>query len=103
MRLKPNDSPEMEMGEVRRFTFNLSGVTGVNAISSATIEAPNLTFGAPSISDATVTVSCTASKTGTHMAKLTANLASAEKLIGVLRINVKDSTLESRNRDYSEC
>lgn len=104
MRLRPNDSPEMELGEIRRFQFNLSGAIGANSITGTpTITAPNLTFGAPSVSGAAVSVTCTAGATGVHIAKLTATLSSAETIVGTLRVKVVDSTLETRNRDYREC
>jgi hypothetical protein len=100
MRLRPDDAPEMELSEIRRFAFNLTGAVGVNSINSATITAPNLTFGTPTVSGSSVTVTCTAGATGTHMAKLTAALSSSETIIGVVRVKVVDSTCESSGRDY---
>lgn len=92
MRLKPNDLPPMEVGEIRFITFKLSGATGVNAINSFEIESPNLTFGTPAISGSSVTVRATFGQAGTHAIKATANLASNEKLIGIVRAKVMDST-----------
>lgn len=101
MRLRPNDSPEMELGEIRRFSFNLAGAVGANSISGTpTITASNLTFGACSVSGTTVTVTCTASSVGTHNALLTATLSSSETIKGHLRIKVVDSTCDTNGRDY---
>ena len=50
MRLRPNDLPEMELGEVRNVTFKLAGAVGANAIDSATVECDRLTIGTPLIS-----------------------------------------------------
>lgn len=101
MRLRPNDSPEMELGEIRRLTFNLSGAIGANSISGTpTITAPNLTFGACTVSGSSVSVTCTASNVGTHSALLTATLSSSETIKGHVRIKVVDSTCETNGRDY---
>lgn len=100
MRLKPNDSPEMELGESRNFQFNLSGAVGANTITTFTVEASNLTFGTPNINGTSATVLCTADATGTWMAKATAVLSSSETAIGVLRVKVVDSTCQTNGRDY---
>lgn len=103
MRLKPNDLPIMEVGEIRFVTFKLGPATGINAIieDGFTITSPGHTFGTPSISGSDVTVSVTCNQTGTHMMKATAQLASAETLIGVVRAKVIDSTqCEGSGRDY---
>lgn len=100
MRLKPNDLPDSEVGEIRFITFKLSGATGVNAISDFSITSPGITFGTPAISGSNVTVSATFSNAGTHMIKAIADLASNEKLIGVVRAKVVDSTCEASSRGY---
>ena len=100
MRLKPNDSPDMELGEVRRAVFKLSGAVGSNSISSATISSPNLTFGTPSVSGTQVSVTITAANTGTHMVKASAVLSSSETIIGYVRVKVLDSSCENGGRTY---
>lgn len=92
MRLKPNDLPEMELGEIRRVTFNLSGAIGANSISAFTITSPNLTFGTPSISGSSVSVTVTAANTGTHAIIASADLSSSETVKGFLRAKVVDSS-----------
>jgi hypothetical protein len=100
MRLKPNDSPCMELGEKRNFSFKLSGAVGVNTISSATVTADNLTVGTASTSGTTVNVPITAANVGDHRLKVTALLSSSETIVGVIRVKVIDSTQESGSRDY---
>lgn len=100
MRLKPNDLPEMELGEVRRVTFNLAGAVGVNTITDFDISSPALTFGTPSISGASVTVMVTAAQCGTHAVIATAELSSNETVKGFVRAKVVDSTLEAGGRLY---
>lgn len=102
MRLRPNDSPVMELNEKRTFTFRLDPAVGANTLSSPTVTGPDgLTIGSPSIASKSITVSVTAVKTGTHMVKAQCNLSSGEIVAGVVRVKVVDSTCESRNgRDY---
>jgi hypothetical protein len=101
MRLKPNDSPPMELNEKRNFLFSLSGVVGSNSISATpTVTGDNLTVGTVSVSGTNVTVPITATGVGTHMLKVTATLSSAEIIVGVLRVKVVDSTRETNRRDY---
>lgn len=101
MRLKPNDSPCMELNEKRNFSFKLSGAVGVNTVNSATVESRgNLTVGTVSTNGTTVTVPITATATGTHTLKVSATLSSAEIIVGVVRVKVIDSTLETGGRDY---
>ena len=100
MRLKPDDSPEMQVGESRNLQFNLSGAAGANTITTFTIEASNLSFGTPNIDGTSVTVLCNTDTTGTHMVKATAVLSSDETVIGVLRVKVCDSTLQGSTVDY---
>jgi hypothetical protein len=102
MRLKPNDSPCMELNEKRNFQFKLSGAVGVNTISGTpTVTANgNLTIGTVSTSGTTVTVPITATGTGTFMLKVSATLSSAEIIVGVVRVKVVDSTQQTSGRDY---
>lgn len=101
MRLKPNDSPAMELNEKRNFQFKLSGAVGVNSITGTpTVTADNLTIGTVSTSGTSVTVPVTASTLGTHMVKVTAVLSSAETIVGVIRVKVIDSTTQTGARDY---
>ena len=102
MRLKPNDSPCMELNEKRNFQFKLSGAVGVNSISGTPTVTTDghLTVGTVSTSGTTVTVPITASGTGTHMLKVTATLSSAEIIVGVIRVKVIDSTRQEGSRDY---
>jgi hypothetical protein len=95
MRLKPNDLPDMELGEARRVTFNLAGAIGVNTITDFEISSPRLAFGTPSISGASVSVTVTAAATGTHAIIATAELTSNETVKGFVRAKVVDSTLEA--------
>ncbi len=101
MRLKPNDLPELELGEVRRLTFNLSGAVGNNTINTFSISSPNLTFGTPSISGASVSVTLTAAQTGTHAIIATAALSSSETVKGFVRAKVVDSSNLSSNDRYN--
>ena len=90
----------MELGEVRRATFNLSGAVGVNSISSFTVSSPNLTFGTPSISGTSASVTMTAAAVGVHQVKATAVLSSAETVIGYVRVKVLDTSQETGGSDY---
>lgn len=100
MRLRPNDSPPMELNEKRRFTLKLDGAVGANTLSNAAASNPQLTLGTPSISGKAITLDVTATKTGTHMVKVGCDLSNGEKLVGVIRVKVCDSTLETNGRDY---
>ena len=103
MRLKPNDSPCMELNEKRNFQFKLSGAVGANTISGTPTVANDtgLTIGTVSTSGTQVTVPITAATTGTHMVKVTATLSSAEIIVGVVRVKVTDSTIQSGRVDDS--
>lgn len=92
MRLKPNDLPEMELGEIRRVTFNLSGAVGNNTVNTFTITSPRLTFGTPSISGASASVTITAAEEGTHAIIASAELSSSETVKGFVRAKVVDSS-----------
>ncbi len=92
MRLKPNDLPELELGEIRRVTFNLSGAVGNNTINTFSISSAQLTFGTPSISGASVSVTLTAAQIGTHAIIASATLSSSETVKGFVRAKVVDSS-----------
>lgn len=101
MRLKPNDSPVMEVGEIRNFTFNWSGAVGSNTIQDFTAASPNLTLGAPAFNDTRGEVLVTASSVGTHALIATAVAASGETFKGFVRVKVIDSSMcETGGRDY---
>ena len=106
MRLKPNDSPTLELNEKRNFQFKLSGAVGANTISGTPTVTTDgsLTVGTVSTSGTTVTVPITADDTGTFMLKVSANLSSAETIVGVVRVPVVDSTLKpgGRTEDYDD-
>lgn len=103
MRLKPNDLPVMELGEIRRVSFNLSGAVGANTIDSFTITSPNLTFGTPSISGTAVSVTVTAATVGTHAIIASADLSSSETIKGFIRAKVVDSSVSEGSTDYGRC
>lgn len=101
MRLKPNDLPDMELGEVRNVTFNLAGAVGPNAISGTpTVECDALTFSTPLVDGTSFEVRVTAAKTGTHTILATAVLDSLETIKGAVRVKVVDSTQCTEGRDY---
>ena len=99
MRLRPNDLPEMELGEVRNVTFKLAGAVGANAIDSATFTCDRLTLGTPLISGTDVEVRVSADHTGTHNIIATATLDSLETIKGFVRCKVVDSS-NCNERDY---
>ena len=98
--LQPNDTPPMELGEARRFSFPLAAEVGVNTISSVEVAGSNLTLGTPTISGTTVAVRCSPDSTGTHYLTLLASLSSDEIVKKVLRVHCVDSTCQSNGRDY---
>ncbi|MEN3973103.1 hypothetical protein WJS89_10525 [Sphingomicrobium sp. XHP0235] len=101
MRLRPDDLPDMEKGEVRSILFKLAGAVGINSIASATFEqCDGLSFGTPAINGTNVTVLMTAERTGTHMARLTADLSSDEIVKGACRVKVVDSLTDCSGDDY---
>ena len=100
MRLKPNDLPEMELGEARNVTFHLAGAVGLNNITTFTISSPNLTFGTPIVTGTDVEVLVTAAKTGTHAIIATAELSSQETVKGFVRAKVVDSSACGDTHDY---
>lgn len=92
MRLKPNDLPDMEVGEARNVVFKLAGAIGINSISDVTMEeCGGLTFGAAAINGTDVTILTTANRTGTHDIRITADLSSNEIVKGHCRVKVVDS------------
>lgn len=100
MRLKPNDLPDMELGEARNVTFNLSGAVGANGIDTFSISCPDLTFSTPIIDGKSVEVRVTAAKTGTHSIIATATLDSLETIKGFVRAKVVDSSTCGGGRGY---
>lgn len=104
MRLKPNDSPVMELNEKRTFTFKLDPAVGANTLSSPEVTSPQLTVGTASVSGKSISASVTASRTGTHMIKAQCSLSSGEIVVGVIRVKVVDSTQETnQDCDYGRC
>jgi hypothetical protein len=98
MQLKPNDSPEMIEGEIRRFTFRLSGAVGVNTINTATATS-TLTVGTATPNGTEVTCLVTASQTGTHWVNVSCTLSSSETIKGRVRVKVQPETCSSSD-DY---
>lgn len=101
MLLKPNDLPPLVLGEERNVLFKLGGQVGPNTINSFTTESvpAGLTFGVPSISGSNVTVLVTAGKRGRFTIRATANLSSAEKLKGHVRVLVEEAE-DTSTGDY---
>lgn len=100
MRLKPNDLPDMELGEARNVTFNLAGAVGPNAIDTFTVSADNLSFSAPTITGTNAEVRVSADRTGTHNIIATATLDSLETIKGFVRVKVVDSSNCYSRDDY---
>ena len=101
MRFRPNDIPDMELNEARRITFDLAGAVGTNTLSAPVVTCDALTVGTPTVSGKTIGVTITASRIGTHMVKCQATLSSSETVIGVARVRVTDTTMESnQDGDY---
>lgn len=101
MRLKPDDLPDMELGEIRNITFNLAGAVGPNSISGTpTVESANLTFSDPLVDGTSFEVRVTASQVGTHVIIATAELDSLETIKGMVRVKVVDSTACSTGGRY---
>lgn len=104
MRLRPNDLPEMELGEVRNVTVNVSGAAGANSIQGTpTAECDSLTIGNVSTSGLIITFPVTADKAGTHTILVSANLSSSETVKGFIRAKVVDSQhCERVSDDYRD-
>jgi hypothetical protein len=96
--VKPNDAPDMELGDKRTFAFKLHA--GLGTISSAVWSGDNLTIGSRTTSGVNTSAPVTASSLGTHALKVTATLASGDILVRVVRVNVIDSTQDTGSRDY---
>lgn len=90
MLLKPDDVDPMVQGETRRFLFKLGGAVGVNSIDSFSIVSnpARLSFGVPSISGTNVTVPVNADAVGDFTLIATAELSSAEIVVGHVRVKV---------------
>lgn len=99
MQLRPNDTPELIEGEIRRVTCNLAGAVGVNTISTATAES-TLTTGSVSISGTSINFLLTASQIGTHNLLVSATLSSSETVKGKLRVKVAPESCETYTDDY---
>jgi len=90
MQLKPDELPNMILGEIRRVTAALAGVTGTNSITDKEVTSDTLTIGTPSVSGTNLSFLVTASQVGTHFIKASADLSSGETVSGYIRAKVTD-------------
>jgi hypothetical protein len=102
MQLKPNETPDIHVGEKRRVTVNVSGVAGVNSISDVAVTNDNITITSPSSSGLNVTYFLTGVQEGSFNTKIVVTLSSGETPIGYVRTRVKGEPCESSSDDYDD-
>ncbi len=102
MKIVPNDSPDMELGELRTFTWLLAAGIGSDTLDGTptVTTSGNLSAGTVTVSGTTVTCPIDTTGTGTGWAKLTALLGSGDNIIEVVRVKVIDSTCETGGLRY---
>lgn len=101
MRLRPDDLPQLELGEIRNVTVNVNGAAGINTISGTpTATSDTLTIGTVSANGLAITFLVTANQTGTHSIIVSADLDSNETIKGFIRAKVVDSTACRTRDDY---
>lgn len=103
MQLKPNETPDLRIGEKRRVEANIAGAAGVNSISSVDVTSDNMTITSPSSSGLNVTFFLTATQEGTFYTKVEATLSSGETVIDYLRSKVCGVPRSSDVDRYDEC
>ena len=99
MLLKPNETPDMRVGEKRKVSVNLSGAAGINSISSFAVTNDNMTVETVAYSGLTGTFFLTATQAGTHHSKVSATLSSGETVIDYVRTKVRGEPCSSSD-DY---
>ncbi len=102
MTLRPNDAPVMEVGAKRIFEVDWRPDMGTATIDGdPAVVCPGLTLGTITETDGLVSFPITAVNTGTYTVKATATLSNAEILADVIRVQVIDSTCQSRTDRYN--
>lgn len=103
MQLKPDETPDMYVGEKRRVSVNVAGVAGVNSISSVEVTNDKMTIESASSSGLNVTFFLTATQQGNFYTKIAPTLSSGETPTGYLRTLVKpDPTSNSDTTRYDD-
>lgn len=100
---RPNDLPEMFVGETRLVEFNWAGGAGYNTLDSVAFECvptDALTFSEVEPDGLTATPFVTAVKTGCARILATGELSSGETVILTARVTVCDPTISTDTRDY---
>jgi hypothetical protein len=101
MQLKPNETPDLRVGEKRRVTANIAGAAGVNSISSVDVTNDNMTITSPASSWLNITFFLEATQEGTFHTKVSAVLSSGETVIDYVRTRVRGVPC-STSADYDE-
>lgn len=99
MQLKPNETPDLYVGEKRRVTVNISGVAGVNTISSVSVTNDDMTVTSASSSGLDITFFLEATKSGTYYTAVSATLSSGEEPLGYIRTCVLDEPCPQSNQE----
>jgi len=102
MQLKPNETPDLRIGEKRRVSCNISGAAGTNSISSVVVTNDNMTIESPSPSGLDINFFLTATQEGTFYTKVSAVLSSGETVIDYLRSKVKGVPCTSSTTRYDD-
>lgn len=100
MQLKPDETPDLTLGEIRKVTVNLSGAAGINTIEEFGASNANLTITSPSSSGLTGSFFISADKQGTFYTLVSATLSSGEEIKGYVRSTVVGEPCVSSDRDY---
>lgn len=103
MQLKPNETPDLRVGEKRRVSCNIAGAAGTNSISSVSVTNDNMTVESASASGLAINFFLTASHEGTFYTKVSAVLSSGETVIDYLRSKVKGIPCSADADRYDEC
>lgn len=100
MQLKPNETPDITLGEKRRVTANIAGAAGTNSIGSVSVTNDNMTVSSASSSGLDISFFLEATQEGTFYTKVSAVLSSGETVIDYVRTRVRGEPCSSSSDDY---
>ena len=99
---RPNDLPDMLIGETRLVTFSWAGGAGANSLTDATFSSvpTGITFTSTNVGDLDATVFISALTAGRYKVLATGTLTSGETIILPAYVNVRDPNCATSSRDY---
>lgn len=90
VRWSPTVLFDTDTGDAGDIIFNYAGELGADTVSTAGVKSENITAGAPSITNNTVTVNMSAAQAGVSKMELTINTAGGSVLTTLVRFRAVD-------------